>query len=510
MRTVPHAPRLACCGIAVGVWLGAGAGLALATDGNVYTMSPAGSHADPGYTVTQSGPDFTITNPASTTAQPLGVGWGVTWPGCPFPDTELVSIQWHAQRLHDLPGGMDMLVAAAGKQLWSVRDTDMPLATDISAPGKAYQVPFPPGTCGRVDLQLSQAVSEVESGRVWIVRDPTVAYRDLAPPSAFITQLTSGWIRDDAAQISWRAADNVGSDGIGEQRVVVAGQTLWRGVAGDGDHTAALDLRGVPDGVLPVELQVDGDGTAGATADGSLMVDRTPPLAAIAATKTGPATVDLLAGVTDATSGVSGWIVYADVPGSPAVASSAAPQLLDGVDLSGLVPPGGQVRFLLLASDAAGNLNVAASNTVTRDAAPAQGAAPTPSSVPPAPASLPVPTIASLPNLAKIRSVGLTSPQAGTPVVLKGVRVPVVLAPKGAVVTLHGRFVQPRGSGLRGASVYLVDPAGRVRAQALTDRRGRYTLKVTAPRPGTWTVKALGLPPAIAKVIVRRAPRPAA
>jgi len=90
-------------------------------------------------------------------------------------------------------------------------------------------------------------------------------------------------------------------------------------------------------------------------------------------------------------------------------------------------------------------------------------------------------------------------------VVLKGVRVPVVLARRGAVVTLRGRFVHPRGSGLRGASVYLVDPAGRVRAQALTDRRGRYTLTVKAPKPGTWSVKALGLPPATARVIVIRA-----
>jgi hypothetical protein len=49
-----------------------------------------------------------------------------------------------------------------------------------------------------------------------------------------------------------------------------------------------------------------------------------------------------------------------------------------------------------------------------------------------------------------------------------------------------------------------VDPAGRVRAQALTDRRGRYALSVRAPQPGTWTVRALGLPPATAPVIVRR------
>ena len=508
MRTVAPASRLAGCAIALGVSLGAGAGLAAATVGNVYTLPPASSHADPGYTANQTGADVTITNPASTTAQPVGVGWKATWPGCPYPDTELVSIQWRAQRLHDLTGGMELGVETDGKQIWAVRDSDMPLAVDITAPGKGYQVPFPPATCGRVDLRLGQAVSQVESGRVWILRDPTVAYRDLAPPSATITQLTPGWIRDNTAQISWRAADNVGADGIGEQRVLVAGQTLWRGVAGDGDHAAALDLRGVPDGVVPVELQVDGDGTPGASASGALTVDRTPPVAAIAAVKTGPATADLVAGVADATSGVSGWIVYADVPGSPAVASSAAPELLHGVDLSSLVSPGGQVRFLLLASDVAGNLNVVSSNPVGRDISPAQGAG-TPPTAPPsanppiAAPALPSPAIASLPNLAKVRSVGLTSPQAGRPALLRGLRVPVVLARRGGRVTLHGRFVHPNGSGLRGASVYLVDPSGHVRAQALTDRRGRYTLTVRAPRPGAWTVRALGLPPASAQLLIR-------
>jgi hypothetical protein len=207
--------------------------------------------------------------------------------------------------------------------------------------------------------------------------------------------------------------------------------------------------------------------------------------------------------VLDVTSGVAGWIVSADVPGAPAVASSAAPELLRGVDLARLVAPGGQVRFILLAADRAGNLNVAASAPVVRDPlpAPVPPAGPAPAVATP---TLPVPAVASLPNLSRVRAVGLSSPQAGRPALVRRVRVPVLLVPPGGRVTLRGRFVHPNGGGLRGASVYLVDPAGRVRAQALTDRRGRYTLSVRSPRPGNWAVRALGLPPATQPVIVRR------
>jgi hypothetical protein len=508
MRPTLPIRRVAVIATGLGACLGAPASMGAATVGNVYTVPPASAHGDPGYTVNQAGGEYTITNPASTTAEPVGVGWVATWPGCSLPGTELASIQWRALRLHDLPGGMELRVDVDAKPAWSVLDSDVPLAVDVAAPGKGYQVAFPPGTCGRIDLRLAQAVSQVESGRVWIVRDPTVAIRDLAPPSAAITQLSPGWVREDATQISWRAADNLGDDGIGEQRVLVAGQPLWRGAAGEGEHSQALDLHGVADGVVPVELEVDGDGTPGASAAATLMIDRTPPVAAIAAVKTGPATADLVAGVVDATSGVSGWIVYADVPGSPAVASSAAPELLHGVDLSGLVGPGGQVRFLLLAADVAGNINLASSAAVARDAPPATGGGnPPPAPVPSPPITapaVPVPSLGSMPNLARVRSVGLTSPRAGRPALVRGVRVPVVLARGRGVVVLRGRFVHPGGRGLRGASVYLVDPAGQVRAQALTDRRGAYALRVRAPRPGAWTVRALGLPPATAPVIVRR------
>jgi hypothetical protein len=506
MRTSPPARRAALAAVAVGACLASGAGLAAATAGNVYLEPPADTQGDPGYTAALAGGAFTITNQPSTTPQPLGAGWRAEWAGCPGPGTELASIQWRAMRLHDLPGGMDLRVEVDGLQSWSVRDSDLPLADDLATPGKAYQVAFPPGTCGSAALRLAQAVDQVESGRVWIVRDPTLAFRDLAPPNAAITAITSGWVREGAAQISWSASDNLGADGIGEQRVLVAGQALWTGAPGVGDHAAALDLRGVPDGTLPVELQVDGDGTPGASAAAALSVDRTPPVAVIAVARSGPATADLSAGVLDVTSGVAGWIVSADVPGSPAVASSAAPGLLDGVDLARLVAPGGQVRFILLAADNAGNLNVAASAPVARDPLPATGA---PAPLAPAPAvavpTLPAPSVASLPNLARVRSVGLTSPQLGRPALVRRVRVPVLLARRGGRVTLLGRFVHPNGGGLRGASVYLVDPTGRVRARALTDRRGRYRLSVRAPRAGRWAVRALGLPPVTVPVIVRRA-----
>ena len=68
MRTGAPAPFLARCAIALAVCLGGGTSLAAATVGNVYTLPPASTHADPGYTANQTGADVTITNPASTTA----------------------------------------------------------------------------------------------------------------------------------------------------------------------------------------------------------------------------------------------------------------------------------------------------------------------------------------------------------------------------------------------------------------------------------------------------------
>src|SRR5207244_1333153 len=101
----------------------------------------------------------------------------------------------------------------------------------------------------------------------WTVYEPTIALRDLAPPSlalaatgpprleaAVASPLAATWIRDDSQQVVWSADDNMGADGIGEQRVLLDGTVVWSGTPGTGLHAVAVDLRGVADGSHHVEV----------------------------------------------------------------------------------------------------------------------------------------------------------------------------------------------------------------------------------------------------------------
>ncbi len=74
-------------------------------------------------------------------------------------------------------------------------------------------------------------------------------------------------------------SDNFGSDGVGQQRILVAGQVRWTGAPGVGNHGLDLALDGVPDGVQPVQIVADGDGTDGGSASDTIYVDRTAPRA---------------------------------------------------------------------------------------------------------------------------------------------------------------------------------------------------------------------------------------
>ncbi len=53
----------------------------------------------------------------------------------------------------------------------------------------------------------------------------------------------------------------------------------WAGAPGVGDHSVQLPLDGIGDGAHRVAVEVDGDGTGGAVADGVVYLDRTPPSA---------------------------------------------------------------------------------------------------------------------------------------------------------------------------------------------------------------------------------------
>jgi hypothetical protein len=131
----------------------------------------------------------------------------------------------------------------------------------------------------------------------------------VAPPSAQIVSTPAGWVNQahDAARVGWQAADNFGSDGITGQRVQVAGETRWAGAPGQGQHAADVSLAGIPDGTHRVRVEVDGDGTAGAAAESTIRVDRTPPdLGEVDAEYPPGATRGLVAfSTTDATSGLN-------------------------------------------------------------------------------------------------------------------------------------------------------------------------------------------------------------
>ena len=92
--------------------------------------------------------------------------------------------------------------------------------------------------------------------------------------------MTHGWIgAAGTLRADWSVSDNFGSDGVGQQRILVAGQVRWTGAPGVGNHGLDLALDGVPDGVQPVQIVAEGDGTDGGSASDTISVDRTAPRA---------------------------------------------------------------------------------------------------------------------------------------------------------------------------------------------------------------------------------------
>ena len=247
---------------------------------------------------------------------------------------------------------------------------------------------------------------------------------------------------------------------------------------GRGPTSPTLNLATAPDGVQPLRLEVEGDGTAGAgLQDATLRVDRTPPVAAVALVGLPGGSVRATVSVSDATSGVRDWRLRARGPDGPTVASSATGGDIVEIDLAQHAAPGESIRFVLTATDNAGLSREVSSALATRPSA--SGGAPA-TTVIGGDGPLGEPgriegSGASLPNFSRIETRGIRAHQARSYSRTGRLLIPLIASTYSRPVSISGRFLHTSGRGLRGATVYLVDPKGFTAATTLTDRRGRFT-----------------------------------
>jgi hypothetical protein len=276
---------------------------AVATEGNLY---PYGSSIwavgfGAGATVLP-GPVWQVSVPASSDL-PVGNRWEMNW-GCPVGGSEVARVSFGALRTQ-APSSLEVRVTGNRAPLWQLADASLPQSP---AGGAAYAVDLPGGQCD-VHLALAQVETRAQHARGYFIDNPRVLVRDVAPPSVALRALTPGWINAGGTlRVDWTTGDNFGDDGVGVQRVVAGGRVLWTGAPGAGNHGLDLGLDGVPDGVIGVRVEADGDGTAGGAAAGTIAVDRTGPAVsalAQAATAT-PGGVSFSWRAGDATSGVAG------------------------------------------------------------------------------------------------------------------------------------------------------------------------------------------------------------
>ena len=253
--------------------LGLITGPAAATDGNLYPHGASIWAVGPQFTAqVLAGPVWQLQAPALSPAS-TGNQWEMNW-GCPVAGSEIAAVQWSALRTQ-APSSLALEVTGDRRVIWSEGDSAIPQSPQ---PGRAYDVRLPGGNCN-VHLALNQIEGRNQHARAYFIDSPRVLVRDLTAPSVSLSGLPPGWTSGSELHVGWTVSDNFDGDGVAGQRIVVGGRTLWSGAPGVGDHDADVGLSGVPDGVHRVEAQVAGDGTAGASADGQISLDRTPPAA---------------------------------------------------------------------------------------------------------------------------------------------------------------------------------------------------------------------------------------
>ncbi|WP_217914378.1 carboxypeptidase-like regulatory domain-containing protein [Miltoncostaea marina] len=271
-----------------------------ATEGNLYPYGASiwSTSGQFGATVLP-GPEWLVQGPALSPAADVN-HWEMNW-GCPVPGSEIAVVRFSALRTQ-APSSMAIEVTGDRRVLWSEGDAAMPQSP---AGGRAYSVGLPGGQCN-VHLALRQVERRNQHARGYFIDGPGVLVRDVTAPGVALRALSGGWLNAGSRmRVEWTAADNFGADGMGPQRVVVAGQPRWSGAPGAGDHAVELPLDGLPDGTHAVAVEVDGDGTAGGAAHGTVHIDRTPPSAS-GATATAPGAPGVVAASWTAADDLSG------------------------------------------------------------------------------------------------------------------------------------------------------------------------------------------------------------
>ncbi|MGE3795464.1 MAG: hypothetical protein AB7I38_16275 [Dehalococcoidia bacterium] len=479
---------------------------AAATEGSLYRFGvealAAQAVPDGQCSVAQTGASFGVTCP------PIGTSFtGTKWQidlRTPVPGSVIEAFDWRAVRFHQTATSIAQQVLADGALAWQAAEADIPRSP--SQP-KAYRVGMRALTAS---LRLWQTEARQQPNRVWTFLEPTIYVRDVQAPSARWVSVPGGWVTGDQAEVRWQVSDNFGADGIAQQRITAAGRTLYAGAPGDGAHVTGLALAGVPDGAHALRLDADGDGTPGAPAqEAVLRVDRTPPVAAVALTGLPNDAVRATVTVSDATSGVRDWTLHVRSADGPAVASSSAGTNVTDIDLTAYAAPGETVRFVLEATDNAGLSRLVTSAPVTRAGPNGSGPSTTviggdgPLGEPGRIESSGAP----LPNFSRIETRGVRASHARNYSRNGRLLVPLIVATHSRPVKVSGRFLHPRGTGLRGATVYLVDPKGFTRGTTLTDRRGRFAFRVRPRLAGTWRAIALGRPLVVAPAVIQLRPR---
>ena len=284
-------------------------GQATATEGNLYPYGASIWAVSAQFTATVlPGPVWQIQAPALSPAT-AGNHWEMNW-GCPVGGSEIAAVQWGALRTQ-AASSLAFQVTADRSAIWSEGDAAAPQSPQG---GRPYDVRLPGGNCN-VHLALNQVESRNQHARGYFIDSPRILVRDVSAPGVSLETLPGGWLLPSASiQVNWDAGDNFGSDGIGLQHVLIDGQAHWTGGPGAGRHAVGLPLSALGDGVHTVQVRVDGDGTDGASAAGTISVDGTPPAAAnLAAAATGePGAVNLTWTVADDLSGVAGSRVEID------------------------------------------------------------------------------------------------------------------------------------------------------------------------------------------------------
>jgi hypothetical protein len=480
---------------------------AFATDGSLYGFGVetlvAQAVPDGQCSVAQTGASFGVTCPPAGTSF-TGTKWQIDL-RTPVPGSVIEAFYWRSVRFHQTATSIAQQVLADGALAWQVAEADIPRSP---AQPKAYQVGMRAFTAS---LRLYQTEARQQPNRVWTFLEPTILVRDVEAPSARWTGVPGGWITGDQARVEWQASDNFGSDGIGQQRISAAGRFLYAGAPGAGSHAAGLGVSALPDGVHGLRLEVDGDGTPSASPqDSTLRLDRMPPAASVNLIGLPNDGVRAIVAVSDATSGVRDWTLRARGRAGPAVASSSSGGDVLDVDLAAFAAPGETIRFVLGASDNAGLSREVASAQVTRPSATAGGAPGTTIVGGDGPLGEPGRIEASgaaLPNFSRVETRGLRAHAARSYSRNGRLLVPFIAATYSRPLRIAGRFFHANRRGLRGATVYLVDPRGFSQATTVTDHRGRFRFRVRPRQSGTWRAIALGRPLVVAPALMQLRPR---